>query len=224
MVLAIEADEGRELAQSAVKNLTGGNTVTARHLYKDFIEFLPKFKLWLVANDLPRFEGTDSGMLRRLRVLPFDHVPTKPDKTLKAALTNPAISGAAILAWMVDGCLMWQRDGLGDAPRSVREATDAYRKANDPVGEYIEDRCVVGKTLEVTSAALFLDYESWCQANGERVLTKKGFALKLQKHGMKNGKVGSDRGWFGLTLAPRSAWDRPVLGLGSPALTSRTET
>ena len=225
MVLANEADEGRELAQSAVKSLTGGDTVTAHQLYKDYVEFLPEFKLWLVANDLPRIDGTDSAMLRRVRVVPFNHVPTKPDVGLKTMLSDPAISGAAILAWAVEGCLMWQRDGLVEVPRSVRAANDGYRKANDPVGEYIEDRCLVGDVLQVTAAALYLDYAWWCEANGERALTKKGFAQKLQRHGMKNHKdhLGR-RSWFGLTLrAPTSAWERASLGTVRPALSSGSE-
>ena len=120
MVLAIEADEGRELAGAAVKNLTGGDRITARHLFKEFKEFDPQFKLWFVANDLPRFDGTDSGMLRRVRVLPFDHVPPERDENLKKTLSDPAISGPAILAWMVKGCLLWQRDGLGRVPAQCR--------------------------------------------------------------------------------------------------------
>jgi putative DNA primase/helicase len=226
MVLAIEADEGREVAQAAVKSLTGGDTVTARHLYKDYVEFLPKFKMWLVANDLPRFDGTDSAMLRRLRVVPFNHVPTEPDGTMKAILSDPAISGAAILAWAVEGCLKWQRDGLGEVPRSVIEATHAYRKANDPVGEYIEDCCLVGEMLQVTVAVLYRDYEWWCQASGERAVSKKGFGQKLQKHGMRPGKnLQGQRVWKGLDVrSPRSAFERSSLGSGQPALPSGSGT
>src|SRR5205085_9872780 len=73
IVTSIEVDDGRELAQGLVKTITGGDTVSARFLYKEFFEFVPSFNLWLVANHAPAFDADDDAMVRRIRVLPFAH-------------------------------------------------------------------------------------------------------------------------------------------------------
>ena len=106
---SIEVDEGKELAGGLIKTITGGDMVSARHLWKEFIEFKPTFSLFLVANDAPEIDSTDTGLQRRMRVIPFPYAvaPEDRDPLVKKFLTDPDLAGPAVLAWMVEGCMAY---------------------------------------------------------------------------------------------------------------------
>jgi putative DNA primase/helicase len=143
LVSSIEVEEGKRLAEGMVKELTGGDTVSARFLYKEHFEFKPGFKLWLIANHKPRVRDDDDAIWRRIRVIPFSHPVPKErrDPAVKAELTDVSRSGAAILAWMVGGYAEWQRVGLG-LPKGVEDATAEYREEMDFSARFWEERCL----------------------------------------------------------------------------------
>jgi putative DNA primase/helicase len=210
MVLSIEVDDGRELAEGLLKTVTGGDTITARFCYMNDFEFDPRFALWLVANDLPTTDADDSGMWRRLRVVPFLHpVPSEEqDPAVKMLLTNPSIAGPAILAWAVSGCLMWQREGLG-VPPAVEQATEDHKSSMDTLAAFLEECCDLGPDLQVISANLYCAYNTWAVSNGEfPILTNIAFGRKLAKKGFHHMKMDGHRGWRGLSIKYRSAWER----------------
>ncbi len=169
LVISIEVDEGKRLAEGLVKTLTGGDTVTARFMYRESFEFKPQMKLWLAANHAPKVSDDDEAMWRRILRVPFERVipKEKRDPKVKATLRDPEIAGPAILAWAVQGCLTWQREGLG-VPPIVEQATSAYRLDNDPLREFFASCCVFGPTKTVTVSDLNNEYESWCNDNRER--------------------------------------------------------
>jgi len=203
MVLSIEVDEGRELAQGLVKTITGGDTVSARFLYKEFFEFHPTFKLVLVANDPPGIDPDDVAMSRRLRVLPMKNaLPlANQDPMVKRLLTDPDIAGPAILDWMVEGCRKWQAEGLGESV-AVREATEEYREVQDVLGEFFEECCTVGPGLEVAVAVVYSTYQQWALTQGLfPPMSKNALGRKLTKKGFTQGKLPSGkRSWKGLTV------------------------
>jgi putative DNA primase/helicase len=206
MVLSIEVDEGRELAQGVVKTITGGDTVSARFLYKEFFEFFPTFKLVLVANDAPGVDPDDVAMWRRLRVLPMNNALPLADQDplVKRLLTDPDIAGPAVLDWMVGGCRKWQAEGLGTCA-AVQEATNEYRESEDILGEFLEECCTVGPGLEVKSAVAYVTYAKWAVLQGFfPPLTKNLFGRKLKKKGFTQGKLDGDRSWVGLTVEETS--------------------
>ncbi|HEX03559.1 MAG TPA: hypothetical protein ENH10_00160, partial [Bacteroidetes bacterium] len=133
-VASIEVDEGKKLAEGLIKSITGGDQITARFLFREAFEFLPEFKLWLVANDAPDVKAGDDAMWRRILRVPFEQVvpKAKRDPQIKAQLRNPEIAGPAILAWAVQGCLDWQKKGL-QIPASVTNATEEYRQEMNPL-------------------------------------------------------------------------------------------
>lgn len=185
LVVGVEVDQDRRMAEGLVKQLTGGDTVVARHLYREHFEFRPQFKLWIFANDAPRVRDDDDAVWRRLRLVPFVHpVPREErDPQLKAALRDPKLGGPAVLAWTVAGCLLWQREGLG-APPVIESATQSYREAQDPVADFVAESCVVEAGASATVEELYAAYAAWARAAGERhPLTKKGFASRLERHG-----------------------------------------
>lgn len=206
MVVSIEVDDGKKLAEGLVKLLTGGDTVKARHLYQRGFEFTPAFKLWLAANHAPRVDATDDAMWNRILRIGFTHVvPTSERKTsVKATLRNPAKAGPAVLAWAVRGCLEWQRDGLG-VPQEVEAATDAYRDSMDPIKDFLTDCCALGEDQWISQASLRETYEKWCKANGEKypVSGKKfGEALRRRACEVQVKRMGNStvKGWKGVGI------------------------
>jgi putative DNA primase/helicase len=195
MVLSLEVDEGRAFDAAALKNLTGGDKVAARPLYGRYFEFRPAFKLWLVANDRPRASAQDSGLWRRVLLVPFTTtVPEKQrDRALKAILTGDPQVRQAILAWAVAGCLEWQRIGL-QPPDAVRVATAAYRVENDSVRRYLAETFDPPPPWEKASE-MQSKYTSWCETNGEKRLPGNRLGEILHHHGLTNGKDRGVRGW-----------------------------
>jgi putative DNA primase/helicase len=205
-VVSIEVDEGKKLAEGLVKMLTGGDTVRARFLYQEAFEFPPQFKLWLAANHAPKVKDDDAALWRRILRIPFDQVVPKErrDPTVKAQLRDPGVSGPAILAWAVEGCLRWQRDGL-QVPEVVERATEQYRLDMDPLRQFIEDCCAIDPLAWVASGKLRSAYEAWAKENGEReVLNNRALSERLYIRGCTRDARWSNgtslRGWKGIGL------------------------
>jgi len=188
IVVGVEVDHGRRLAEALIKLMTGGDTVTARELYRDFFEFRPTAKLWLVANDRPRV-GDDDAMWRRIRVVPFDHPVPKErrDPQLKLALREQEPERAAVLAWAVAGCLRWQDEGLGTAP-VIERATSAYREDMDPLAPFLEERCALEPDASATVSELYAAYRSFALAQGDRPITLNDLARRLSGQGIHGTK------------------------------------
>ena len=196
MVTAVEAEAGRRLAESLVKQLTGGDPVTARFLHAEWFEFVPTFKLWLTTNHRPRIVGTDDAIWRRIRLIPFSvTIPEKKrDPHLAEALCEES---SGILAWAVRGCLEWQREGLG-LPDEVKAATAAYRDDMDVLGGFLDECCVLSAAAETPSRDLRAAYVKWCEANGENPLSQRVFAGVLKERGLESRKSHGAKVWEGI--------------------------
>jgi putative DNA primase/helicase len=166
LVACVESDKNRRLAESLVKELTGGDTIKARRMREDFWSFRPSHTVILITNHRPEVRGTDYGMWRRLRLVPFTVTipPKKQDKRLTEKLRAEA---PGILRWCVEGCLNWQREGGLGEPVEVTTATDEYRKTMDVFGRFIEECCITGPEMKVKRSELYSAYTSWCVQHGE---------------------------------------------------------
>jgi len=200
-VACIETAEGRRLAESLVKELTGGDRVRARRMREDFREFSPSHKIWLAANHKPIIRGTDWGIWRRVKLVPFtvkipdDKQDSRLGDKLKAELPG-------ILNWAVLGCLEWQTEGLGE-PEAVRKATAEYRSESDIPGAFVDDCCVVGPEYEAPASGLYKDYRRWAEETGERILPQNVFGAALTERGFASDRFtsGIDKGkkrWTGI--------------------------
>lgn len=199
-VSAIEAGEGKRLAEAVVKQLTGGDTVAARYLYKEHFEYKPSFKLWLAANHKPIIKGTDHAIWRRIRLIPFTvTIPeAEQDGTLPAKL-KAELPG--ILAWALQGCLDWQANGL-QTPGVVKEATATYRAEQDVIAAWLADCCVTEPGAAATARELYASWKTWCEANGEREGTQRALATRLTERGFTSSRDKHSRNWDGIGLAP----------------------
>src|SRR5215203_5886395 len=225
-VSAAEVEQGRRLAESKVKQLTGRDTVTARYLFGEPFNFRPEFKLWLSTNNKPVIQGTDDAIWDRIRLILFTQRfdGERQDPKLPEKLRNEL---AGVLAWMVEGCLEWQEHGLGQ-PDSVREATDQYRAEMDTLAAFIEDRCVVREDVVAPATPLYKQFQMWCDDAGEKPETQKMFGMRLRERGFVSDKINrgphKDRkGWFGIGLRadhpdpedPEGSNDEPSDGAGT---------
>ncbi|SDZ40055.1 putative DNA primase/helicase [Proteiniborus ethanoligenes] len=201
-VLGSEVDEGKKLAESLVKQITGNDTITARFLHQEFFEFQPKMKLWLAANFRPRVNANDDAMWRRILQAPFTvHIPKEErDPNLKKFLSNPEQGGPVILAWLVEGCLKWQREGL-KVPKIVEDFTAEYKEEMDPLKDFFIDCCVINPLAKANNTQLWEEYENWCRDNGEKFpLGRKKFKQRLESKGFIQERTGSARWWKGIGL------------------------
>jgi putative DNA primase/helicase len=203
MVSSIEVDDGKALAEGLIKTLVGGDTVAARHLYREHFEFLPRFKLWLVANHRPSVRHDDDAMWRRIVAVPFTHVVAEAERdlTLKARFRDDPDIRAAVLAWAVRGCLAWQESGLG-IPRVVSDYTDEYRAENDPLAEWIADECELGSG-STSARSLRERYQRWCDENSVKAIGGgKEWGDALRTHGCERTRSGhgGEKRWRGIQL------------------------
>lgn len=184
-VNTIEIEDGKRLAEALVKSLTGGDKIRARRMRCDPYQFSPTFKLFIAANHKPVIRGTDHGIWRRINLIPFSvTIPAeRQDKNLPDKLRAER---SGILAWMVRGCLEWQRDGL-QVPEAVVNATAEYRADMDTLGDFIEERCEKGD--ECRANDLYKSYVKWCASNGnQHPLSMKRFGSELNDRGFKTDK------------------------------------
>ncbi|MGI8803269.1 MAG: DNA primase family protein [Solirubrobacteraceae bacterium] len=201
LVTSLEVDDGRRLAEGLVKQITGGDTIAARFLYRESFEFRPAFKLFLAANSRPRVNASDDAIWRRIDQIPFTAtVPVeKRDPELKRHLTSSPEARSALLAWAVRGNAQWRRTGIA-TPASVRAYTDSYRAENDPLAEWIDARCELRPGLEATAAKLRASYEEFAGGSGEKPVGTRSFAAALTSRGCEQTRRKDARYWRGIDL------------------------
>jgi len=196
LVTAVESEEGRRLAESLIKAMTGGDRIPARFLHHEWFDFLPTHKVWLGTNHKPIIRGTDYAIWRRIRLIPFSVVipEGEQDKHLAGKLKEEL---PGILRWAVQGCLEWQRDGLG-VPGEVRRATDFYRAEMDVMSGFLDDCCILSDEASVRAGELYKAYLAWCETNGEKAITRTGFGRSISERGYD--KVKDRQGWYYLGI------------------------
>ena len=180
-VTSEEPTEGVRLNEGLVKQLTGGGKVTCRFLYGDEFEYEPEFKIWIGTNHKPIIRGTDTGIWRRIRLIPFEvNIPKeKVDKNLKYKLRKEL---PQILKWAVEGCIKWQTEGLA-LPKCVDQATREYKVEMDILASFMEsclDIDYVNGEL-VPAQDLFNLYVAWAKKNNEFEMTSRKFFIEIAK-------------------------------------------
>lgn len=225
MVASVEVEDGRELAAALFKRITGGDEQTARGLYASEIVIQPTATFWLVANHAPRIDADDGAMWRRILHVPFPHTvpPERRDAGVKRHLTDPEGGGPAVLAWLVEGALAWQRDGL-QVPESITAATADLRRDMDATSGFFEDRCELDPMATALVSTLHMSYLDWARQLGIREpLDRKRFGehVTTRLGCTRTRGTGSQHIWRGVRLLPAhdpdSVASRPVNPFAPPA-------
>ncbi|MCC7086329.1 MAG: hypothetical protein IT427_15105 [Pirellulales bacterium] len=201
LVATIETGDGGRLSEETVKQLTSREAIRARRMREDFWEFKPSHTILVATNHKPTVRGTDYGIWRRLRLVPFAvTIPeNERDPELAHKLRN---EWPSILRWAVGGCLEWQRHGL-QAPDVVVEATDNYRAESDVLGEFLEERCVIGDQFTAAAGDMYHAYTQWCEARGEFKQTQTKFGARLAERGFTKRRGADGRKvYLGVGLLP----------------------
>lgn len=197
-VSATETDERNRLAESVIKRLTGNDVISARFLYGEYFSFTPTFKIVMATNHKPRVQGNDHAIWRRLRLIPFSKCfpEEKQDKKLPEKLKAES---SGILRWMVEGCLKWQKEGLGSA-MAINKATDEYRHEMSDIQMFLSDRCRKDEMNMVQSSILYGHYTDWCEKNKERPRSNRNFSIMLSESGMDKVRQSKGVQWLGISL------------------------
>lgn len=165
-VTAIEQEANRALRESLVKSLTGGDTIRTRRMREDFWEMRPTWHIHVAYNRAPRLTGTDDGIRRRLRVVPWAaSFKDRPDLTIKERLIGEA-ERPGILAWCLEGLRRRLAVGRLESPAAVMVATDEYLDDEDLVGRFIADRCVEGARYETEIRSALAAFRAWMLEDG----------------------------------------------------------
>ena len=180
-VTASETEGSVRLNEPRIKQLTGGDPVTCRFLRCEFFTFTPMFVLCLATNDRPEIRDYSDGFWERVQLVPFLHqyLGDERDPTVKIRLKEGVEHQKAILAWAVRGCLEWQKQGLNPR-KSVKDASESYRKDSQPLNAFLEDTCTVGDDVGSTQfKPLWNAYEEW--AGKGQHLNRRAFSDALGK-------------------------------------------
>ena len=193
-----ESDRGRRLAEGTVKRLTGGDRVKARRMREDFWSFAPSHTFVMLSNHKPVVGGTDEGIWRRLRLVPWDVIipPKERDEHLGDRL---ALEQDAVLAFLVAGYRDWRKDGLRD-PEAVTTATASYRNESDALKRFIDQKCMTGPNFTAPSSGLFAAWCKWCDAEGEEHGSQTAFSLALTNRGYDKRPTMAGKVWKGIGI------------------------
>ena len=198
LVTCRESDNGQALAESLIKSLTGGDKIAARFLHKEFFEFRPVAKWILFTNHKPSIKGTDQGIWRRVKLVPFNYrVPEdKKNKNLEPELLGEA---SGILNWLVEGCLMWQKNGFPKCD-AINHATSDYQQDEDRIGEFLQEASNTGPGLKTSASELYKAYRWFCRDAGDMPLNSRNFPKKMEEKGHTKKRGGSGNFWDGIAL------------------------
>jgi putative DNA primase/helicase len=206
MAIASELDEGAAFAESRIKALTGSDTITARFLHQEFFDFRPTHKFWISGNHKPAVKGTDFGIWRRIRLIPF--TVRIPDEEKDPNLADKlAVELPGILNWSIAGCLRWQREGLR-VPSCVTQATESYRREEDVIGQFLTDCTEEQAGARTLTTSVYQAYGQWAAAEGiqERYrLNSRRLIRRIEEHGFSRMKSHGVPVWETLILKDPAA-------------------
>ena len=199
LVICSETEDNAALAESLIKGLVSGDSMTARKLYADSVQFIPQFKLMMLGNHKPTIKGNDYGIWRRIRLIPFLRTFTAQERDPKL-LSKLKHEAPHIMAWMVEGCLDWQKRGLNDTPASVKLATSEYQEEEDIFGKWLLECCNLTFNNRELANELHNSYKKWCELNGFLYMNSNMFGRSMSERGFIKKKSNGKTAWQGIEL------------------------
>jgi putative DNA primase/helicase len=172
--------------------------MTARFLYGEYFNFVPTFKIFMATNHKPVIKGTDHGIWRRIKLIPFTtRIPDeKQDKELEDKLKAEA---SGILNWLLEGMLRWKKERL-QIPKSIQNATEDYRGEMDVIGNFVKECCILDVRFSIRVRELFKAYQDWCNQNNEHACSERFLSLRLQEIGFQRIRRAEAKFWVGIGL------------------------
>jgi putative DNA primase/helicase len=205
-LVASETKQGKALDEQRLKQLTGGDSISARFMRAEWFDFKPEGKIQLTTNHLPRMSD-DPATWRRIHLITWPVVIPEHERDgfLQQRLIDEESSG--ILNWIIQGALAWQQEGL-NPPTGVLQAKEDYRVEEDIVGQFVEAMLdlvdPVPKAARRSTAEIHAAFQGWASAEGlgkDGQLGQKALTSRLQKHGHKYLRTGGWAGFPGLQVS-----------------------
>jgi P4 family phage/plasmid primase-like protien len=205
LVAMVETEDGQRLAESRIKQMTGGDAMTARVLHGMPFDFVPTFKLWLTGNHRPIIRGDDHGIWRRIVLIPFaiTIAEGKRDKQLSEKLRAEY---PGILNWFIAGCLKCQKTGL-PLPIEIQKEVDQYKSDMDLIHQWQEERCILGATEEIGALEAYRSYSNWAKCGGHNPISNVKFAQKLKERGTEKKKTNKGSRYIGIGIRQGALFD-----------------
>jgi putative DNA primase/helicase len=212
-VIAIEAEQSKRLAEARVKTVTGGEPVSCRFLYGEFFEMVPEFKVWLAVNHKPIIRGADHGIWRRIHLIPFEvtfgseedvaqgRAAFPMDRTLDDKLND---EWPGIVNWLVQGYREWKEKGL-NPPASVQAATQEYKRENDNVALWLDERCEVNPATSLPATEGYLDFREYLTKSGEvdrAIPSMRVWGTLMAEKGFQKKRTSRGYDYIGLSIQP----------------------
>jgi putative DNA primase/helicase len=149
------------LHHDRIKQLSGGDSMSAANKYEKAFEFEPVCKLWLACNKRPQVTDDTAAFWARVFLIPFTaSFVGQEDRTLRPSLVQEPAHQAAVLAWIVRGAVRYCAEGL-EPPPSIRAATAAYREDSDPIAAFLYEACELTPNADVSAQDLYAVYSEW---------------------------------------------------------------
>jgi putative DNA primase/helicase len=204
MVTASELDSGRRFSESKIKDLTGGDTIKARRLFCPEFNFRPTHKLWIFGNNKPTIRDTDTGIWRRIRLIPFNVTIPEAERQqhFREQYLVPELPG--ILKWAAQGCQDWLQAGHLTTPDSVLAATTGFKDEMDLLAAFIMEKCKCAEYYSCRAGSLYDAYKKWAETSGENVLSGTYFGRELGKRGYNKKHTASGTFYYGISTIDES--------------------
>ena len=198
LVIGSELPKGKSWDEAVLKDLTGGDKMTARFMRGDFFDFSPQLTLMIAGNTMPSLRGVDEALRARMVLVPFT-VTIPPEKRDKALADKLRAEAPAILRWAIDGAMEWQRRGL-DVPGRVVAASKEYLDGEDVLGQFLADETVPEPGEFIRTADLHYRFKQWVETQGLAPWTSHTFTKELKSRGFQDCRRSDARGFVGLRL------------------------
>jgi putative DNA primase/helicase len=180
-IATTETEDGKHLAEALMKQLVGGDRISARYLYREHFEFTPSGKFWIATNHRPEVTGTDHAVWRRILLVPYLVRFENGDPGLLEKLLDER---TGILTWLLEGFRQWRQNGLAPPP-AVLAATDEYRERQDRIGNFLRECCLHPAPTDTKASAVYARYRGWSESNGMRPISARKFHDRMEaEHGL----------------------------------------
>lgn len=199
-VYSSEGEDGKHLAVAKIKQLTGNEKITSRHMKGEWFDFMSNFKIWFSTNHKPEITESAQAIWDRVKLIPFNRRFTEEEKDphLKITLIQEA---AGILNWGLEGARLWYQQGLGECS-IVKAATSDYKQDSDLVGQFLGDVVESAGGAELQVKTLYQRFDRWMKDMGHSpVMSSKAFSRSLKERGLRNEQRGDGNYyWQGIRL------------------------
>lgn len=202
LITCTEIATGARLNEVLFDDITGGGMLSGRFMRQDGFQFQLNALLLMGGNHGPKLKSRDTGVVRRIRVVPFNTLPVRKDEALRSRLQRDPAEQAAVVRWICDGATKYLASGLGQDPVAVRAATGEYLSQADVVSAFVSDCITKSRDAKTSQKDVGDAWQEWCRAGGilRSMPTRDLYRMLEEEHGFRRCRPGGVKSFSGVTL------------------------